>query len=91
MHAGLWLGGIFGIAHVDSFGCTHILSTISDLNVGEELAQTGRSYVVRPSAPPPAVPAAYAAATAAAIGWAVLRTTSSRSANMSFLPYLHGH
>jgi hypothetical protein len=47
MHADLWLGGIFGIAHVDSFGCTHILSTISDLNVGEELAQTGRSYVVR--------------------------------------------
>ena len=47
MHAGLWLGGIFGIAHVDSFGCTHILSTISDLNVGEELEQTGRRYVVR--------------------------------------------
>ena len=47
MHVGLWLGGIFGVAHVDSFGCTHILSTISDLNVGEELEQTGRSYVVR--------------------------------------------
>ena len=47
MSTGLWLGGIFGIAHVDSFGCTHILSTISDVNVGEELEESGRSYVVR--------------------------------------------
>ena len=52
VYIGLWLGGIFGIAHVDSFGCTHILSTISDLNVGEELEQTGRSYVVRLPADP---------------------------------------
>jgi len=49
---GLWLGGIFGIAHVDSFGCTHILSTISDVNVGEELEESGRSYVVRLPATP---------------------------------------
>ena len=51
------MGGIFGLAHVDALGVTHIISVINDINIGEELTESGKIYKVSAFSTPTLTPA----------------------------------